>query len=166
MHTRDARCCVLTPTGVRENESVSSKTDLEPRTYFSTLDGALADFDLPLGAVDKVRSAVRFLDYEHVYIPDSREHIVLERTGETTPVAYITRLFVALHPPHGSSEWVQIADPDSVREPTADAGAGSSIRRASPRRRSSTEPARASAAATCPTCYTHLPATGRCDWCG
>src|SRR5690554_1810998 len=141
-------------------------TDLESRTYFSTLDGALADFGLPLGAVDKVRAAVRILDFEHVYIPDSREHIALESAGSTSPVAYITPLFVAIHPPQGASEWVQIADPETVQEPAADAGAGSNIRRASPRRRSAGEPARASAVATCPSCYTNLPATGKCDWCG
>ncbi|MFW7413461.1 hypothetical protein [Demequina sp. SO4-18] len=150
---------------------MSFTTDLESRTYFSTLDGALADFELPLGAVDKARAAVRFLEYEHVFIPDSREHVALERAGESTPVAYITRTFVALHPPGGPSDWIQIAEadqprPETVAPRTADARAGSGIRRASPRRRSAAEPARVTAVATCPSCYTNLPATGVCDWCG
>ncbi|MFN3866682.1 MAG: hypothetical protein ACK4MD_08225 [Demequina sp.] len=151
---------------MRNDASVSFTTDLESRTYFSTLDGALADFELPLGAVDKARAAVRFLEYEHVFIPHSRDHVALERAGETTPVAYITRTFVAIHPPGGASEWVQIADPETVAPRTADAGAGSSIRRAAPRRRSGAEPAPVAAAPTCPSCYTHLPSTGTCDWCG
>ncbi|MFW2513323.1 hypothetical protein ACNI3K_06050 [Demequina sp. SO4-13] len=145
---------------------MSLTTDLESRTYFSTLDGALADFELPLGAVDKARAALRFLEYEHVFIPHSREHVALERAGETAPVAYITRTFVAIHPPDGPSDWVQIAEPESVQAPPADARAGSGIRRASPRRRSAAEPTRVTAVSTCPSCYTNLPATGVCDWCG
>lgn len=145
---------------------MTPSTDLESRTYFSTLDGALADFELPLGAVDKARAAVRALDFEHVFIPSSRDHVALERAGQTTPIAYITRTFVAIHPPDGVRDWVQIAEPESVPTAPADAGARSGIRRASPRRRAAAEPARAQAVATCPSCYTNLPSTGVCDWCG
>lgn len=145
---------------------MSFSTDLESRNYFSTLDGALADFELPLGAVDKARAAVRTLDFEHVFIPDSREHVALERAGQTTPVAYITRTFVAIHPPDAPSEWVKIAEPESVEAPAADAGTKPAKRRTSASGKRAAEPARASAVATCPTCYTNLPATGICDWCG
>ena len=134
----------------------------------------MADFELPLGAVDRARLAVRGLDYEHVFIPDSREYIALEAPGRDSPVAYVMPHYVALHPADAPSEFVQIAEPEETRLPEP-----------GPARTAGAKPAPASAAPTkaarlaaqrthvteplaipCPTCYTHLPATGLCDWCG
>ncbi|WP_084105459.1 hypothetical protein [Demequina sp. NBRC 110056] len=130
--------------------------DLDDRTYFRTLDAALADLGLPLGAVDKVRAAVVKVDYEHVSIPSSREHITLELPGETTPVGYITPTFVALHPREGASEFIEIATP-AVAAAAAPAPA-----RVKPAKSKLVEPA----VKPCPTCFTGLPLSGICDWCG
>lgn len=133
-------------------------TDLEPRKYFRTLDAALGDLGLPLGAVDKVRQVVVDLEYQHVYVPATRDHIALERSGDSKPVAYITHQFMAIHPPNGASEFVQLADPDAAPapEPVIEP-------KRTARKTAAVEPARASAA--CPSCFVDLPATGRCDWC-
>lgn len=134
-------------------------TDLEPRKYFRTLDAALGDLGLPLGAVDKVRQVVVNLEYQHVYVPHTRDHIALERTGDAKPVAYITHQFMAIHPPNGASEFVQLADPEeppAAPEPVVE-----------PKRtaRKTTASAPAQTRPACPSCFVDLPATGRCDWC-
>ncbi|WP_084038105.1 hypothetical protein [Demequina sp. NBRC 110053] len=142
--------------------------DLDSRTYFRTLDAALADLGLPLGAVDKVRAAVTRIDFEHVSIPDSREHIALELPGETKPVGYITSTFVALHPRGGASEFIEIAQP-RLAQPETEAATADEPTRASARRQPSSRAASKPAEPTvqpCPTCYTGLPLSGVCDWCG
>lgn len=132
-------------------------TDLEPRKYFRTLDAALGELGLPLGAVDKVRQVAVNVEYQHVYVPHTRDHIALERSGDTKPVAYITHQFMAIHPPGGASEFVQLTDPDTapaVAEPSQPV---------IPAGRQGVKPAPVSTA--CPVCFVDLPATGRCDWC-
>jgi hypothetical protein len=144
---------------------VPVSTDLEPRTYFRTLDAAMADLELPLGAVDRARAAVRSIDFEHVFIPDSREYIALEAPGRDAPVAYVTPFYVAHHPAHGDSEFVQIAEPaPAAPAPTspAPASAPTKAQRLAAQRARASEPV----VSACPGCYTHLPATGICDWCG
>ncbi|WP_203656412.1 hypothetical protein [Demequina activiva] len=159
-------------------------SDLEPRTYFRTLDAAMADFELPLGAVDRARLAVRGLDFEHVYIPESRAYIALEAHGRTSPVAYVMPHYVALHPADAPSEFVEIAEPEELRLPDAAPAATTTPRAVAPQRarasavqdtqavtkaeRLAAQRARATepVATPCPTCFTHLPATGLCDWCG
>ena len=142
---------------MRNNRPVTFSTDLEPRKYFRTLDAALGDLGLPLGAVDKVRQVVVNLEYQHVYVPHTRDHIALERTGDAKPVAYITHQFMAIHPPNGASEFVQLADPDAAPPaPQPLAAPKTSARKAA---------APAPASASCPSCFVDLPATGRCDWC-
>lgn len=132
-------------------------SDLDSRKYFRTLDAALGDLGLPLGAVDKVRAVAVDLEYQHVYVPQSRDHIALERTGDTKPVAYITHQFMAIHPPNGASEFVQLADPDAAppARPLAQPAATTGRKAAAP----------TPASASCPSCFVDLPATGRCDWC-
>ena len=142
---------------MRNNRPVTLTSDIDSRKYFRTLDAALGDMGLPLGAVDKVRAAAVDLEYQHVYVPQSRDHIALERTGDTKPVAYITHQFMAIHPPNGASEFVQLADPDAAPvAPMALATPKTSGRKVA-------EPAPVSA--SCPSCFVDLPATGRCDWC-
>ncbi len=115
---------------MRQDSSVTSALDLEYRTYFRTLDAALADFELPLNAVDKVREVVHGLRYEHVYIPESRAYIALEPLGADKPVAFITAMYVAIHPEGGESQFfempgfaeaVQAADAAASSAPTAPA---------------------------------------------
>lgn len=130
-------------------------TDLEPRKYFRTLDAALGDLGLPLGAVDKVREVAINLEYQHVYVPHTRDHIALERTGDTKPVAYITHQFMAIHPPGGASEFVQLADPDAPAPPPAEPAKPAARKAATA----------APVTAVCQSCFVDLPATGRCDWC-
>ncbi|WP_084102512.1 hypothetical protein [Demequina sp. NBRC 110051] len=87
---------------------MTSALDLEFRTYFRTLDAALADFELPLNAVDKVREFVHGLRYEHVYIPESRAYVALEPLGADKPVAFITPFHVAIHPEGGESQFFEL----------------------------------------------------------
>ncbi len=134
----------------------TSATDNESRTYFRSLDAALGDLGLPLGAVDKVRAAVAGLEYQHVYVPSTREHIALERSGDAKPVAYVTHAFMAIHPPEGASEFIQLQDPADVPP----------VPLRTPARVGKVKNAAPPAPALCPSCYTNLPpATGRCDWC-
>ncbi|WP_084130184.1 hypothetical protein [Demequina sp. NBRC 110055] len=87
---------------------MTSALDLEYRTYFRTLDAALADYELPLSAVDKIRDITRGLRYEHVYIPESRQYIALEPLGADKPIAFITSMYVALHPEGGESQFFEL----------------------------------------------------------
>ncbi|MFV0632773.1 hypothetical protein [Demequina sp.] len=135
-------------------------TDLDSRKYFRTLDAALADLGLPLGLVDKIRAAVTGLDYEHVSIPGSRDHIALELPGVAKPVAYITPMFVALHPLGGEPSFVEIAEPETVAAAAPDAGALTFAEPVAAVRHDADEPR------PCPTCYMGLPLSGICDWCG
>ncbi|WP_297081989.1 hypothetical protein [uncultured Demequina sp.] len=135
----------------------------DTRTYFHTLDGAMADFALSLGAVDRVRDAVRGLDFEHVFIPGTRDYIALEAADAGEPVAYITPTFVALHPRGGSSSFVEIAAPEPVAPPEPAPAAKPA--RASAGRKAAAK-ASEPAVALCPTCFVGLPATGVCDFCG
>lgn len=93
---------------MRQDSSVTSALDLEYRTYFRTLDAALADYALPLNAVDKIREIVHGLRYEHVYIPESRQYIALEALGSDKPLAFITSMYVALHPEGGESQFFEL----------------------------------------------------------
>ncbi|WP_152649283.1 hypothetical protein [Demequina flava] len=186
---------------------MTSPTDLEQRTYFRTLDAALADFALGLGAVDRVREVTRDFDFEHVYIPASREYIALEALGQTKPVAFITELYIALHPADGESEWVELpgatrADSvvptesssqwnldlpmgthsDADLDPSgayADTHAGAPAaatsgtmtatlaKPAAAAKKKAASPKKAEPVVpTCPSCFTNLPATGACDYCG
>jgi len=150
-----------------DHSGVNVALHSDTRTYFHTLDGAMADFALSLGAVDKVRDAVRGLDFEHVFIPGTREYIALEAADAGEPVAYITATFVALHPRGGASSFVEIAQPEPVAAPDptpvekrARASAGRKSR--ATKATKAPEPA----VALCPTCFVGLPATGVCDFCG
>ncbi|MDE0572712.1 hypothetical protein ON058_04695 [Demequina sp. B12] len=139
---------------------MTSALDLELRTYFRTLDAALADFALPLGAVDKVRDVTRGLRYEHIYIPESRSYIALEPLGAEKPVAYITSVYVALHPQDGESQWIEL--PGAVADgPLSGSGDTPAAAAAPAKPVKPAEPV----ILTCSSCFTNLPATGVCDYC-
>jgi hypothetical protein len=135
--------------------SVTLAMDIEPRTYFRSFESALADFRPPAENIDQIVDVVRGLDFEHVYIPDSRAFIALEPGDGGTPVAYISHGYIAVHPRDRENFWVELPSHqlrakgfvDVAREVEA------AVRSAEP------------VAATCPDCYTNLPATGRCDYC-
>lgn len=179
---------------MRQDSPVTSAADDDHRTYFRTLDAAMADFALPLGAVDKVRDVTRHYQYEHVFIPASRDYIALEALGVAKPVAYITELYIALHPAGGASEWIEVpatlgaaGESDSnewgLDLPMGDAArdldpsgaystgvtATATLERTAPATR--TAPSKSTRApelvvVTCDSCFTNLPATGVCDYCG
>ncbi|WP_062072478.1 hypothetical protein [Demequina sediminicola] len=179
---------------------MTSAADLDNRTYFRTLDAAMGDLALPLGAVDKVRHVTRDLAFEHVYISQGRDHIALEALGADKPVAYITDQYIALHPQNGQSEWIEIRAVDKEGQGEGDGadasgdwaldlpmGEGTDVFDLAETLAAEPNPAPASAAravgattvsgkkrkkteepvvATCASCFTNLPATGVCDYCG
>lgn len=178
---------------MRQNLPVTSALDLEYRTYFRTLDSAMADFALPLNAVDRIREIVRNLRYEHVYIPDSREYIALEPLGADKPVAFITPMYVAVHPEGGESQFfelpgfAQAADAAAASAAVTEASGTPAPSEASAAKvavasalRPVAEPAAPAPRITfqgvgkraeiaempCPTCFIDLPGTGICDLCG
>ncbi|WP_152650080.1 hypothetical protein [Demequina globuliformis] len=184
---------------------MTSAADSDSRTYFRSLDAAMGDFALPLGAVDRVRDILHGFTYEHVFIPASRDYIALEALGVSKPVAFITELYIALHPADGESQWIELpgaasraaahasvragADSDeplaqweldlpmgedlgSSLDPSGEyteyrsslsAGtATATLAKPAARKKKNEEPV----VATCASCFTNLPATGRCDYCG
>ncbi|WP_084077676.1 hypothetical protein [Demequina sp. NBRC 110057] len=172
---------------------MTSALDLEYRTYFRTLDAAMAEYELPLNAVDRVREIVRGLRYEHVYIPDSREYIALEPLGADKPVAFITALYVAIHPEGGESQFfelpafAQAADAVAASAATVTEAAGTPVETDAAAAKAAVasavrpvEPVAPAPRITfqgvgkraeiaempCPTCFIDLPATGICDLCG
>lgn len=137
---------------------VSISAEIEPRTYFSSLENALGDFDPPYEALSVIRDVARGLEYTHVYIPESRAHIGLEAAGGGEPIAYIFPGFIALHPRDGVSSFVELPQP--LEEAPAPATAKAT-------RAAASSPAKAVQAepVACATCFTALPASGRCDYC-
>lgn len=159
---------------MRNDLPVTATPHLETRTYFRTLDTAMADFELPLRSVDRARLAVRDIEFEHVFIPKSREYIALEVPGRASPVAYVTPHYVALHPADGATEFVEIGDPKEMSLPESSIANSASISLASSATGSATKevPRAASGARAmeeagvpCPTCFINLPITVKCDWC-
>lgn len=150
---------------------MSISLDLEPRTYYSRFENALADLAPPLEAVPAILEVVRGLRYAHVFIPESRAYIALESDDGGAPIAYVMAHVIALHPRDGVSSFVPVleettAGDDAAAEEAEDPGAPCA---AAP----STPPAPAAPAAApvvtapvvCTGCFTNLPATGRCDYC-
>ncbi|MFW2513321.1 hypothetical protein ACNI3K_06040 [Demequina sp. SO4-13] len=76
---------------MREDEGVTNSAELEFCDSFSTVDADLANFSLPLGAADEAGVAVRRLDFEHVFVPHSGEHVAFKRAGKKNPDTYIAR---------------------------------------------------------------------------
>lgn len=138
---------------------MSTVTDLEPRTYFSTLDNALADFGASYQAIPQILEAVRDLDVAHVYIPESRQHVGLEGSDGGDPVAYIFPTFVALHPRDGVSSFVELPRDAEDHAPVP---VTTHVKRSSAGRAAPVAPA---APAMCGRCFVVLPASGRCDFC-
>ncbi|WP_062463892.1 hypothetical protein [Demequina soli] len=122
--------------------------DIEPRTYFRTLESALADFRPPAENVEMILDAVRGLSYEHVYIPESRAFIALEPAGAARPVAFIAHGYVAVHPEEGENYWVEL--PAHQAAAKGFAAVAKPVEEIIP---------------TCATCFTNLPSTGLCDYC-
>jgi len=62
------------------------------RTYFDDLDGAMRFFGSHLGARSRVRKALRFLDYDQIWVPNSRSYIALGRSGHG--VAWVGKTYI------------------------------------------------------------------------
>ncbi|WP_156165172.1 hypothetical protein [Demequina silvatica] len=124
--------------------------DIEPRTYFRTFEAALADFKPPAENIDQIVEAVRGLRYEHVYIPESRAFIALEPAGATSPVAFISHGYIAVHPEEGDNYWIELPAHQAAAKGFAAVA----------------EKVQEAAIPTCATCFTNLPSTGLCDYCG
>ncbi len=129
--------------------------DIEPRTYFRSFESALADFRPPAENIDQIVEVVRDLDFEHVYIPESRAFIAQEPRGGGAAIAYVSHGYIALHPRDGENTWVEL--PSHQLRAKGFAEVATEVAAAS----KNAEPV----AATCPECFTNLPATGRCDYC-
>ncbi|WP_042214171.1 hypothetical protein [Demequina mangrovi] len=123
--------------------------DIEPRTYFRTLEAALADFRPPAENVEMILDTVRGLRYEHVYIPESRAFIALEPAGGGSPLAFIASGYVAVHPEDGDNFWVEL--PAHQASAKGFAAVAEKVEEA--------------VIPTCATCFTNLPSTGACDYC-
>lgn len=168
------------PESTSHHGRVTIGTDLEQRTYFRRFENALADFAPAVEAVPTILETVRGLSFTHVYIPDNRAFIGLEPDDGGEAIAYIMREFIALHPRDGVSSFVELPQPAPVEAEVAEvaadeapAGAASGSTRAT--RPSSAKAAKSGKAAKpveaepepamCMSCFTRLPATGRCDFC-
>ncbi|MDN4484031.1 hypothetical protein [Demequina lignilytica] len=138
---------------------MSISAEIEPRTYFSSLENALGDFQPPYEALPVIRDVARGLDYTHVFIPESRAHIGLEAAGGGEPIAYIFPGFIALHPRGGVSSFVELPQPLAEEAPAPATAKASRAAASSPAKAVQAEPV------ACAGCFTALPASGRCDYC-
>ncbi|WP_156157621.1 hypothetical protein [Demequina pelophila] len=93
---------------------MSITTELEPRTYFSRFENALADFAPAIEAIPTILETVRELDAAHVYIPQSRDFIGIEPSDGGEAIAYVFPTFIALHPRGGVSSFVELPQPAPV----------------------------------------------------
>ncbi|WP_084127409.1 hypothetical protein [Demequina sp. NBRC 110054] len=133
---------------------MSSSAELEERKYFSTIEDAIADWQPPLDNITAIRDAVRGLEYEHVYIPATREFIALEAAAGAGIVGYVLHDFVSLQPLNGDKMMVPLPvagtpQPEPVKK------------RAKPKKINPVDVVHN----LCPTCFTALPATGICAYC-
>ena len=87
---------------------MSSTADSDERTYFPTIEDAIADWRPPLDNITAIRDAVRVLEYEHVYIPANRRFIALEAAGGAGEVGYVMPDFVSLQPLDGERSVVPL----------------------------------------------------------
>lgn len=133
---------------------MSSSAESEDRTYFSTVEDAIADWQPPLDNITAIRDAVRGLEYEHVFIPASREYIGLEATAGAGIVGYVMPGFVSLQPLNGERIMVPL--------PVEGTPAPAPVKKKSkPKKVHPVDVVHN----LCPTCYTALPATGVCAYC-
>ncbi|WNM23641.1 hypothetical protein [Demequina capsici] len=133
---------------------MSSTADSDERTYFSTIEDAIADWRPPLDNITAIRDAVRILDYEHVYIPASRGFIALEAAGGAGEVGYVMPDFVSLQPLDGERTVVPLPVKGTPEPPVAK-------KRPKPKKIHAVDVVHD----LCPTCFTALPATGICAYC-
>lgn len=129
---------------------MNAALESESRTYFESFEAALTDFDPPAKNLEPIRAAVASVKFSRAYIPSSRSHIGLEAEDGGPDLAFVGAGFVALHPRGGKSAWVDL--------PIAPTRAGGYTQS---RRVEFDRPV-----AACGTCFTKLPATGVCDYCG
>ncbi|MDN4473371.1 hypothetical protein [Demequina zhanjiangensis] len=132
---------------------MSSSAASEERTYFSTIEDAIADWQPPLDNITAIRDAVRGLGYEHVFIPASREFIGLEAPAGGGIVGYVMPDFVSLQPLQGEKRMVPL--------PVAGSPAPKPVKKAKAKKTSTAE----EPPKLCMTCFTVLPATGICAYC-
>jgi len=133
---------------------VSKTPEPEERTYFSTIEDAIADWGPPVENIRPIRDAVQGLGYEHVYIPATREHIGLEAPGGGGVVGYVMPAFVSLQPLGGPTRMVPLPVDG------APAPAPVMLSKAAAKKAAAEAPP-----AVCPTCFMVLPATGVCSYC-
>ena len=109
------------------------------RRYFGTLDDAMRYFGTHVGTEGLVREALRFVDHDEVWVPNSGSYIALGREG--AGVAWIGKTYVV--PRRGVLVELPGYEPGS---------GGGSVRMERP-----TE--------TCPVHHLELPLSGFCDDC-
>lgn len=134
---------------------VSKAPDPDERTYFTTIEDAIADWGPPIENIRAIRDAVQDLDYEHVYIPASRKFIGLEAPAGGGDVGFVMPAFVSLQPLNGPTSMVPLpvdgAPAPKPSKPLSKAAAKRAAAEAPPD--------------LCPTCFTVLPATKVCAYC-
>jgi hypothetical protein len=109
------------------------------RTYFDTLEDAMRDFGTHAGTEPLIRDALRFVDWDQIWVPYSRSYIALGREG--LGVAWVGKTYVELQ----GGTFVEL--PDYV------AGSGGGAERHD------------RVGHECPKCHLTMPLTGRCDGC-
>jgi len=62
------------------------------RTYFDTLDDSLRFFGAHVGTETLIRSALRFVAHDQIWVPNSRSYIALGREGAA--VAWVGKTYV------------------------------------------------------------------------
>lgn len=151
-HLTAASLKALTPATDEQRESMQvcsscrGLIDGDRRQTFDSLDEALEAFAMPLDNRPRVRQIAAGLSYGRVWIPASGSYIGIAGAPGTAAVAYFGKGYADVHHPGGySRELLPAHDRDTSR--------GTNERKQPP------EPP------VCPTCYTQLPVTGRCDQC-
>jgi len=150
-HLTAAGLAALVPATADQIESVPvcsscrGALDGERRRTFATLDAALEAYQTPLENRPRVRAIAAGLTFSRVWIPSSGSYIGIAGEPGTAAVAYFGKGYADVHRPGGyDREWLPVSGADAGRVGRAVNGATVEV---------------------CPTCFTQLPATGKCDQC-
>lgn len=109
------------------------------RTYYDVLDDALQAFGAPVEVIARIRQEVGTLAHDSIWIPNSRSYVAIGRGGPA--VCWIGKTYVM----HVGGEFIELPG-------YAPGGGGGQV-------------VLQREGGVCPTCWTTMPVTGRCDVC-
>lgn len=152
LQTTDLSQLIVADATDRAERELCSECDKEirgvGRTEYPSLDAAFEALKFPVENRPRMREIAAELDFDLVWAPQARSYVAVgHRDRHAAAAAYFNRGFVDVHIDTGGYTRHEL--PTAVQR-----GGGDGRRQVAERN-----------AATCPTCFLELPASGTCDTC-